>query len=268
MSTITIILLVALAAIAAATLIARGVAAHRAQQRAAREALERLGFRPCPEEKVWLGLAVTFTFSTFLLMPLWHLYGSQNPPSESYRISPAQFQAKVNAFVEQYTAGQEEREEKGIPIVHPEPGSDVYLMAKSWVWYPILELEKGQTYRIHLSSVDVQHGLSIYPLNMNFMAHVAKMLSYRVITMQARGLVPNYEASMTKLFSSELGQRIARTAMKVTGLYGQLSVGSPWAASRGRYGETTGEWSAEDAAGFCRIAALPGLLHARAGGGS
>jgi argininosuccinate synthase len=38
------------------------------------------------------------------------------------------------------------------------------------------------------------------------------------------------------------------------------------AASRGRYGETTGEWSAADAAGFCRIAALPGLLHARAGG--
>ena len=132
---------------------------------------ERIWWKPLhTEEKVWLGLAVTFTFSTFLLMPLWHLYGSQNPPSESYRISPAQFQAKVNAFVEQYTAGQEEREEKGIPIVHPEPGSDVYLMAKSWVWYPILELEKGQTYRIHLSSVDVQHGLSIYPLNMNFMA--------------------------------------------------------------------------------------------------
>jgi argininosuccinate synthase len=38
------------------------------------------------------------------------------------------------------------------------------------------------------------------------------------------------------------------------------------AASRGRYGETTGEWSAADAAGFCRIAALPGLLHARAAG--
>ncbi len=37
------------------------------------------------------------------------------------------------------------------------------------------------------------------------------------------------------------------------------------AASRGRYGETTGEWSAADAAGFCRITALPGWLHARAG---
>jgi len=39
-------------------------------------------------------------------------------------------------------------------------------------------------------------------------------------------------------------------------------------ASRGRYGEATGEWSAADAAGFCRIAALPGYLHARAAGGA
>ncbi len=46
---------------------------------------------------------------------------------------------------------------------------------------------------------------------------------------------------------------------------GVVSPFSLMAASRGRYGETTGEWSAADAAGFCRIAALPGLLHARAG---
>jgi alkylation response protein AidB-like acyl-CoA dehydrogenase len=65
---------------------------------------------------------------------------------------------------------------------------------------------------------------------------VAKMLSYRVITMQAKGLVPNYEASMTKLFASELSQRIARTGMKVAGLYGQLMSESPYAAARGRYG--------------------------------
>ena len=66
-------------------------------------------------------------------------------------------------------------------------------------------------------------------------AHVAKMLSYRVVTMQNKGLVPNYEASMTKLFASELNQRIARTGMKVTGLYGQLLSGSGWAPGRGRY---------------------------------
>jgi alkylation response protein AidB-like acyl-CoA dehydrogenase len=65
---------------------------------------------------------------------------------------------------------------------------------------------------------------------------ISKMLSYRVVTMQAKGLVPNYEASMTKLFASELNQRIARTGMKVTGLYGLLLAGSEHAAAKGRYG--------------------------------
>ena len=51
-------------------------------------------------------------------------------------------------------------------------------------------------------------------------AYVSKMFSYRVIDMQNRGLIPNAEASTGKLFSSELGQRIAKTSMKMIGLYG------------------------------------------------
>jgi alkylation response protein AidB-like acyl-CoA dehydrogenase len=53
-------------------------------------------------------------------------------------------------------------------------------------------------------------------------AATAKMLSYRVITIQAEGRVPNHEASIAKLFNTELSQRIARTAMKMTGTSGQL----------------------------------------------
>jgi alkylation response protein AidB-like acyl-CoA dehydrogenase len=67
-------------------------------------------------------------------------------------------------------------------------------------------------------------------------SQISRMLSYRVVTMQAKGMVPNYEASITKLFASELNQRIARTGMKVTGLYGQLLAGSEHAPVRGRYG--------------------------------
>jgi argininosuccinate synthase len=37
------------------------------------------------------------------------------------------------------------------------------------------------------------------------------------------------------------------------------------AASRGVYGETAGEWTAADARGFSRLAALPSMLHARMG---
>ncbi len=54
-------------------------------------------------------------------------------------------------------------------------------------------------------------------------AATAKMLSYRVITIQAEGRVPNHEASTAKLFNSELSQRIASSAMKALGIYGQLS---------------------------------------------
>ena len=43
-----------------------------------------------------------------------------------------------------------------------------------------------------------------------------------MITLQNRGLVPNHEASVAKLFSSELNQRVADTGLKVVGLYGVL----------------------------------------------
>ena len=53
-------------------------------------------------------------------------------------------------------------------------------------------------------------------------AQVARLMSYRVISMQNNGLIPNHEASVAKLYSSELEQRIALTALKTVGLYGQL----------------------------------------------
>ncbi len=53
-------------------------------------------------------------------------------------------------------------------------------------------------------------------------AEVSLLFSYRLITMQAQSLVPNYEASMAKMFGSEMNQRIARVHMKVYGLYGYV----------------------------------------------
>jgi alkylation response protein AidB-like acyl-CoA dehydrogenase len=63
---------------------------------------------------------------------------------------------------------------------------------------------------------------------------VGQMLSYRVISLQSRGVVANYEASIVKLYNMELNQRIARTGMNVLGPYGQLDHGSKWAPLRGR----------------------------------
>ncbi|MCA9826732.1 MAG: hypothetical protein KC479_15265, partial [Dehalococcoidia bacterium] len=46
--------------------------------------------------------------------------------------------------------------------------------------------------------------------------------SFRIISMQDRGLIPNYEASVSKLFNSEMNQKIAMTGTRVFGLYGQI----------------------------------------------
>ncbi|MEZ4501775.1 MAG: acyl-CoA dehydrogenase family protein [Dehalococcoidia bacterium] len=46
--------------------------------------------------------------------------------------------------------------------------------------------------------------------------------AFRIVSMQNAGIVPNYEASMNKMYGSELAQRTARTGTKVFGLYSNL----------------------------------------------
>ena len=50
---------------------------------------------------------------------------------------------------------------------------------------------------------------------------VCALLSFVVISIQAKGGVPNMEASMCKMYGSELSQRIAWTTMHVAGMHGQ-----------------------------------------------
>jgi len=66
-------------------------------------------------------------------------------------------------------------------------------------------------------------------------AELARLLSYRVISLQARRQPMTYEASIAKLYTSELDQRVAATSMKLLGLYGQLERGSPRALLRARF---------------------------------
>ena len=110
-------------------------------------------------------LALVWSLIMFVMMPLWHVYGKQNLSNEAYRTTPEAFMAKTQAMVDQYTVRTETNQ--NMPVVHPPPGSDVYLIGRLWQWWPLLELEKGQTYRLHISSMDWQHGFSVQPVNIN-----------------------------------------------------------------------------------------------------
>ncbi|MDA1002091.1 MAG: acyl-CoA dehydrogenase family protein [Chloroflexi bacterium] len=59
--------------------------------------------------------------------------------------------------------------------------------------------------------------------------------SFRIISIQGRGLVPNHEASVAKLFNSEFSQRLANTGVKTFGLYSNLWYNEPLAPMKGAY---------------------------------
>ncbi len=127
---------------------------------------ERIWWKPFSrDERIWVAVALLWMLLSFFFMPLYHLVGSQNPPSETYKVSPEVFDKLVQGMIEKYKV----REENGMPVVHPDPSNPVFLRASMWQWYPVLELEKGKTYKLHLSSMDLQHGFSLQPVNMNFM---------------------------------------------------------------------------------------------------
>ena len=77
----------------------------------------------------------------------------------------------------------------------------------------------------------VRHQLS----NLWIELTLSRFLSYRVVSLQERGLVPNHEASIVKVFNSEYSQRLARAGLQILGLYGQLQPESPYARLRGRF---------------------------------
>ena len=120
-----------------------------------------------PGELVWIVIAFLWGVVMFFMMVFWHVYGKQNLSGEVYRINPAVFAERTEAFTERYTIGEVE----GIPVTKAPPGADVYMLARLFEWWPILELQKGQSYRLHLSSLDVQHGFSLQPVGINIQVH-------------------------------------------------------------------------------------------------
>ena len=119
---------------------------------------------PAGAEKLWIGLALTWCLVMSVMMPYWHFRGKQNSRGEAYAVTPAAFFERAEKFAQANKVG----ERNGIPIAEPAPGGDAYLVARMWNWYPVLRLREGQTYRVHLSSMDLNHGFSLQPLNMNF----------------------------------------------------------------------------------------------------
>ena len=87
-------------------------------------------------------------------------------------------------------------------------------------WLKNQSAEKREKYRTGMANLVVEN-------------NVCKFLGYRIGDMQSKGRVPNYEASVVKIFQSESGQRIYRFGVNMLGLSGQMMPEEPRAPFEG-----------------------------------
>ena len=92
-------------------------------------------------ELIWIAVVVVWGIILTLMMPFWHIYGDK------------------------YTVRTEG--DMQVPVVKPPAGEDIYLVGRLWQWWPYFELKKDETYRLHIASIDWQHGFSLQPTNLN-----------------------------------------------------------------------------------------------------
>ncbi|HLF46831.1 MAG TPA: hypothetical protein VI548_10420, partial [Chitinophagaceae bacterium] len=119
------------------------------------------------DEKMWMVIALFLCIMLFVWMIMWHVYGKQNPSNTTYRTSTTEFANLSEAYIKKNMIGAD----NGIPVVRPEPNSDVFVMSQMWRWSPVLILQKDESYNLHISSKDVMHGYSLQPVNMNFQVY-------------------------------------------------------------------------------------------------
>ena len=93
----------------------------------------------------------------------------------------------------------------------------------------VLALYRDASIRGTRRDVAIRHK----PAELAIEGQTSRMLSYRVAWMQHTGKRANMEASIAKLFASELQQRIGRVGIELAGLRGQLLHGDPRAPMAG-----------------------------------
>ncbi len=119
------------------------------------------------DERMWIFIAFLVCVFLFIWMIMWHVVGHQNPSNTTYKVTTTEFAKLHDAYVKKNMIGMD----NGIPVVKPEPNSDVILMAQMWRWSPALILKKDEWYNLHISSKDLVHGFSLQPANMNFQVY-------------------------------------------------------------------------------------------------
>jgi cytochrome c oxidase subunit 2 len=120
---------------------------------------------------LWVVVASVVVMSAFTIG--WLYLGHQNPPTASFRTTPAAFAAKTQAFAAKY--------QRADGRVHVPVGTDAYLMAFRFGFFPTLVVKAGHPVRIWLSSLDALHGFSLVGHGLDINLEIAPNHAYGAV---------------------------------------------------------------------------------------
>lgn len=114
-------------------------------------------------ECVWLAVALMWGLGLFAVQPVWQV--NAEPAPAGVHLDTRAYLASARAMVARHTVRIDAA--SGAPVVRPPAGSDVYLVAQQWSWWPMLELEQARGYRLHVATLDYAHALVVAPLGLD-----------------------------------------------------------------------------------------------------
>lgn len=106
-------------------------------------------------DRLGAGLLAVASAAMLLVWSGWRL--SDAPPADAYAHDPQAFQAAAESYAAAHAVGERD----GMPLVRPPPGADVPVLARRFQFWPALQLQAGQTYRLHVASVDAVHSVVV-----------------------------------------------------------------------------------------------------------
>ena len=117
--------------------------------------------------------AIALLLATAGLLAFW--LTQSHPNDAGGGITAQAFAAGLETMV---AAGDTGRRIDGTPVVHPKQG-DIYVRAVRWAFYPALELDPGQSYRLYLMSDDGVHSAVVAGREVMLLPGQVQMLTLR-----------------------------------------------------------------------------------------
>jgi len=125
------------------------------------------------DERIFLWLVLTSVVVMTAFTIGWLFFADHNTPTAFYRTTPTAFGAKTQAFAAKYQ-GADGR-------VHVPVGTDAYLMAYRFAFFPVLSVKAGHPVRIWMSSLDALHGFSLVGGGQNINLEIAPNHAYGAV---------------------------------------------------------------------------------------